>query len=313
MIGIIVMSYGSPLSVDDIDHYFSHILNGRIPPIEQLKKVKDEFLSLESPDPLGFYTEQQAEALQNLLQLKGHEQVRVYPAFKHAAPFVEDAVKQLVEEDVSQIFTLPLTPIYSKTGVGQYQQMVRDYVEQLGSTIPVSDIGNWHLHETFVEVLAKRVSKALAWLSKEAQMKTTVVFTAHSKPGTAEKNQEYCEQFMAIAEQVAKKAAIANWKIAYRSGRPNQEWLSPDVKEVIKQEADAGQKGIVVCELLSITANMEVLSEIGYECKQLSNSLGLEFVRSEFLNDSTDFLLALSTIVETYLENALVKSKGDWG
>lgn len=302
MIGIIVMSYGSPQSIDDVESYFTHILNGRTPPAEHLNRIVEQFRSLETADLLGSYTVQQAEALQKLLRLTWDQEVKVYAGCKHAPPFMEDMLQRMIEDNVTQVVTLPLTPLYSKTGVGVYRQAVRDYLNERNISIPVVDIEHWHLDAEFVDALAKRVNTAIQWLSEEGRAKSTVVFTTHSKPGTFEKNEVYCRQFAALAEQIAKKLEVADWRLAYRSARPGQEWLGPDVKEVIFEEAARGQKGIVGCDLLTIASNLEALHEVGRDCKQFAKEQKVEYVRAEFLNDSADFMFALASIVKRQLQ-----------
>lgn len=192
-----------------------------------------------------------------------------------------------------------MLPLYSHSGVGQYLQTVN---EALGdqATISTLDITSWHLHPKFVSVLVKRVKQALDWLSDSVQENSTVIFTTHSLPGTPEKHPEYTTQFVALAEKIAQELQLSSWRIAYRSARNKQGWLEPELKEVIREEAQAGKKGIVTCDLLSITANIEVIHELGTECMELTHELGLEYVHTEFLNDSADFMLALADIV---LEN----------
>ena len=302
MLGIILMSYGSPQSIDEVESYFTHILNGRTPSPEQLNRVVEQFRQLETADPLGPYTEQQAEALQKLLQLTYNQEVKVCAGFKHASPYIEDALLKLASEKVTHLATLPLTPIYSDTGVGVYQEAVRKCLEQNNIQIPVTDIQHWHLHPEYISALARRVSTAVRWLSEDARAKSTVVFATHSKPGTVEKNQDYCGQFFAMAKQIADQLGLEHWRIAYRSARPNQPWLGPDVKEAIREEAAKGQKGVVVCDLLTVAANLEVLHEIGRDCKKLAEELDVELVRSEFLNDSADLIFALATIVQEQLQ-----------
>ncbi|MFJ5624268.1 ferrochelatase [Peribacillus loiseleuriae] len=296
MLGIILMSYGGPESVDEIESFFTHILQGRKPSPEQLKPIVEQYSALGSPDPLRTKTKRQAEALQYVLKQSGMTEIKVYPAYKHASPYIEETVGLMIAEGVTHVVTLPMTPFYTAKGVGQYQRSVQDEIEKRELTIPVSHIDNWFLHPDYIAVLASRVKEALNWLPKSAREQSTVVFTAHSQPGNEEKHQEYVKQFTGLAERVATKLNVTNWKIAYRSARQKQNWLGPDIKNVIHKEAENGKKGIVTCELLSLTNNVEVLQEIGVECQEIANTLGIHYVRTEFLDDSIDFIHALANI-----------------
>ena len=76
--------------------------------------------------------------------------------------------------------------------------------------------------------------------------------------------------------------------------------------DVIRLEAEQGTKGIITCELLSVIADIEVFFEIGQKCQELCENLGLEFVRTEFPNDSFDFILAVAAIVKEKVKSAQV-------
>ncbi|MDQ0252740.1 protoheme ferro-lyase [Evansella vedderi] len=54
----------------------------------------------------------------------------------------------------------------------------------------------------------------------------------------------------------------------------------------------------VACDLLSVTSNIEVLYDIGYDCQPLCKKWGLEFIRTEIPTDSYDFIIALTNIVK---------------
>ena len=76
--------------------------------------------------------------------------------------------------------------------------------------------------------------------------------------------------------------------------------------DVIRLEAEQGMKGIIICELLFVIADIEVFFEIGQKCQELCENLGLEFVRTEFPNDSFDFILAVAAIVKEKVKSAQV-------
>lgn len=306
MIGIVLMSYGSPISLDKTSEFFKHILQGKEPSEQQIAKVQEMYRSLGTYDLLRTVTERQAEALDKLLQSSFSEEIRVYAGFKHCSPFVEDIVKSLVEEKASCIVALPLVPFYSKTGVESYLQNVRQSLEVLNSDAKLVEITDWHQHEQLVSVIAKRVKAGLEWLGSQDEKSFSVLFTAHSQRGNRETHQVYDSQFRQLAEAVAKKLNVTNYQIAYRSAGPNRDiWLGPFVEDVIRQEKEKGIEGIVVCELMALVENGEVIKDIGHKLQSFVESEGLKYVRTEFLNDSTDFMLALTNIVKEQIKTEM--------
>ncbi|MGG3889422.1 ferrochelatase [Metabacillus fastidiosus] len=314
MIGVIIFAYGAPSSIDDLEEYYTNIRYGKIPSVEDMEAAKERFRQTGTADLLGAVTERQAQALSHSLQHIFIEKVKVYTAYKHTPSFVEDTVEKMVQEGVTYVITLPLNPLYSKTGTGLYQRKVHKALEKMGISIPVLDINHWHTHPELVTVIANRLEIAVNWLPGNVHNETAVIFTAHSQPGKPETHKIYSEQFLELAQSIAKKLQLKTWKIAYRSaGSHGELWSGPDIKEVIRDEAGKGRRGIVTCDLLSLTANIEVLYDIGYDCQKLCKELGLEFNRAELLNDSYDFIIALTNIVKErafscdLFQNCLIK------
>jgi len=270
-----------------------------LPPREALEAGKNLFRRLGVCDPLYAITSRQASALQRRLNKATREEIRVYIGARHTRPFIVEAVDALVRDGADGAAVLPMSLLYSKTGIGKDLKLVRDELLTRNPTIPVLDIIHWCLNPSFVGLLANRARLAWDWLPAAAKEKAAMVFTAHSKPGKPHANLVYSEQFERLARAVAQKADIPKWRLAYRSGGPApQKWLGPDILEVIQEEAGKGTKGIVVCELTSVTENVEVLYDTGSEPQRVAHSLGMEFVRAEFLNDADDFMTVFADIVE---------------
>jgi ferrochelatase len=298
MIGVLLCAYGAPDSIDQLGEYYKHIRHGKAPDRDELKAVKERYRQLKTVDLLRSVTQRQAEGLAHALKQGTSERFQVYTAFKHTSPFVEETVERMVQDGVDRIFTLPLSPLYSKTGTGLYQHQVRKTIEKSGYQVNVFDIDYWHLHPQLINVLSGRLRLALQWLPQNVKQKTSVIFTAHSQPGKPETHRAYIDSFTQLAQRLADEVQLTRWLLAYRSaGSHEEKWLGPDIKEVIITEGKIGTKGIVVCDLLSLTANVEVLYDLGEVCRQLCKRFGMEFVRAEFANDAYDFVLALSQIV----------------
>lgn len=299
MIAVLYYAYGAPKSRDDIESYFSHILSGKKVPAPMLENIKGMFLTSGYPDFIRSSTERIAKGLTYLLNDKVNEQVRVYPAYKHTAPFLEDAYEQAVRDGATKIITMPINPILSASGGGAVHTEVAALNE--GASIPHIAMTNYHLDEALVEVFADRVKRAFDWLSKEGQKNAYVLFTVHSQPINPEVNATYVKQFEELAQAVAEKANIVNYKAVYRSGKPAG-WLAPDVKDVMRELTTDGATGFVTCELLSISADVESYIEVNRECQDVTKELNVELAVSEFLGDSFDTVVALANIIENRIK-----------
>ena len=299
MIAVIYYAYGAPKSIDDVEPYFSHILNGKKVPAPMLENIVAMFKKSGFPDFIRSSTERIASGIEAILNRDFDEEVRVYPAYKHTEPFVADAYAQAVETGASKIVTLAINPILSATGGGAVHAEVAELnKEQAIQHIVIDD---YHLDEGIVSVYADRVRRAFDWLSIEAQNSAYVLFTVHSQPLDPDRNAPYVKQFEQLAAAIAQKAGIDRFQCVYRSGK-KEGWLLPDVKDSMRSLNENGAQGFVTCELLSISADVESFNEINLECQEVAAELKVDFAVSEFPGDSFDAVMALSNLIKKRIE-----------
>lgn len=299
LIGLITFAYGAPTSIDDLQAYYTHINNGRKQDPQKIEAMKSQYHHLAVGDTLGSITTRQIKALQHALQPFFKEKLKAYSGFKHTPPFVSDVVQQMIEDGVTKIITVPIHPLYTKSGYIYYQVLVNSALKKLKANIPVVHIEKWHRHPKLIEVLSNRVKAAYDFMPAKTRKKTKVIFTSHSVAGNNETHVKFGEHFTALAASITEKLAITDWQIAYRSaGDHGDVWSGPDILDVIREEAANGCAGIVICELLSVTSNIEAQFDIGYDVQALCKQLNVAFFRTSFLDDSYDFIMALTEIVK---------------
>ena len=83
MIAVIYYAYGAPKSLDDVEPYFTHILNGKKVPAPMLNNIVGMFKKPGTPDFIRSSTERIAKGLTTLLNGRLDEEVQVYTAYKH--------------------------------------------------------------------------------------------------------------------------------------------------------------------------------------------------------------------------------------
>jgi len=299
MKAILMIIYGAPSSLDEVDDFYKDIYHGNIPSAQVLEAGRNQFRDLGVCDPLYAITNRQATALQRRLKGVLEEDVQVYIGTRHTKPFISEAIDAILRDGADGVAVIPMSLLYSKTGIGMYLKVVSDELRLRNKNISVLDITHWCFTSSSIEILANRARAAWNWLPVAVRDQSVMIFTAHSKPGKPRVNRIYSEQFQLLAQAVALRAGISKWRLAYRSGGPApQTWLGPDIQDVIKEEADSGMKGIATCELMSVTENVEVLRDMGSSAQNTARLLGMEFVRAEFLNDADDFMGVLADIIK---------------
>lgn len=295
-VGVLVMAYGSPEDLHDVERYYTHIRGGRPPPPHLLEELVERYRAIGGRSPLPEITSAQARGLQERLG------VRCYVGFKHAPPFIADAVGAFARDDVQRAVGLVMAPHHSSLSVGDYARRAERAARELGWPGRVDVIPSWHLAPGYVAWLADRVREVTAGLREQAG-DALVIFSAHSLPARiVDAGDPYPDQLAATAEAVARRAGIARFRVGWQSaGRTDEPWLGPDVTEIIKQLARDGERAAVVCPCGFVADHLEVLYDIDIEATGLAGRLGMTLARTPSPNDDPAFLDALAAVVETAL------------
>jgi ferrochelatase len=295
------MAYGTPRSKEEILPYYTDIRRGRPPTDEQLHDLTNRYEAIGGLSPLKQLTEDQRDALQDELNSISPHQFQVFLGLKHASPFIEETVAEVVELGYKKIVGLVLAPHYSSYSIGQYMDRVRAVAEPAGIT--VSGIDSWAREEAFIDFLANDMREKLASLPE----RTKVLFTAHSLPQRIiDGGDPYPEELRATAELVAEKVGLtrwSDWSIAWQSaGRTPEPWIGPDILEVIdsfasQSASDEPIDGVLVSACGFVADHLEVLFDLDIEAAKHAESHGIAFARTACVNANPSVMAALARSV----------------
>ncbi|MFN2388901.1 MAG: ferrochelatase [Actinomycetota bacterium] len=296
--GVLVMSYGTPRSLEEVASYYTDIRHGRPPPPHLLDELTARYRAIGGRSPLYEITRAQAAGIE------ARTGVRTYVGQKHAPPFIDDAVASLAAEGVGVCAGLVLAPHYSALSVGDYRARVNRAAARIGWAGRLEMIESWHLEEGYLAFLTGAVEGALLELAEPARRGAVVLFTAHSLPaGILERGDPYPEQLRETAAAVAARAPLERWDVAWQSaGRTEAPWLGPDVTEVVQDLARRGVGAVVICPCGFVADHLEVLYDIDIEARRVADALGIALVRTRSPNDDPAFLDALGRVVARALE-----------
>ncbi|KPV42335.1 ferrochelatase [Alicyclobacillus ferrooxydans] len=295
-IGVLVMAYGTPRSLEEVEAYYTHIRRGRAPSPELLQNLIDRYQAIGGVSPLNEITRAQAEGIEERLNKSNQGSFKVYLGMKHNAPFIADAVADMAQDGVSHAVTLVLAPHYSTMSVANYQKAANEKATELGHPDFVH-VDSWHLEPKFIELLSDRVAEALKLFpSKDA---VRVLFTAHSLPERIlQVGDPYPTQLRETGDAVAAALGLTNYSFGWQSaGRTEEKWLGPDVLDVLRELHEAGENDVVICPTGFVSDHLEVLYDVDIECQGLAKSLGMHLERTASLNADPRFLDLLSDVV----------------
>lgn len=306
-IGVLVMSYGTPVSIEEVESYYTHIRRGHPPTPEQLQDLENRYKAIVGGVfPLRMNTDNQVKALQEALDVKtAHTDYsfHCYQGLKHAPPFIEDGITNMHTDGITQAIGIVLAPHYSVMSVGSYIKRAEQQAEQLG--IQMQFVKSYHLHPSLIEALAKRVESSLSLFEEAGAIRddVKVLFSAHSLPARIlEMGDPYQEQLLATSEAVAKKTGVHNWQFTWQSaGRTAEPWLGPDILETLKDLSEEQVEDVLVAPVGFVSDHLEVLYDLDIEAKTVAKELDMRLMRIDSLNTDPLYMEALSdTIMKTW-------------
>jgi len=293
-IGVLVMAYGTPAGLDDVERYYTKIRHGRPPTPELLTELQDRYAAIGGISPLLEITQAQVAGIAAGLEAAEPGRYVVALGQKYTAPFIEDGVETLLGLGVERIIGLVLAPHFSTMSIAQYADRA---IAAAAGRVPVSVVRSWHLEPGYLDLLTGYVGDAIERAG--GQEGCEVLFTAHSLPQRIlEHGDPYPDQLAETAAALAERAGVERWSVAWQSaGRTADPWIGPDVLDVLRDRSAAGARAVVVCSCGFVADHLEVLYDLDIEAQALADELGLTFARTASPNADPAFTQTLAGIV----------------
>ncbi|NMO95398.1 ferrochelatase [Paenibacillus lemnae] len=304
-IGVLVMSYGTPQSMEDVEAYYTHIRRGNKPTEEQLKELTDRYDAIVGGVfPLRENTDRQVSTLQETLnrdsRAQGVEFV-CYQGLKHASPFIEDGVEQMVKDGITQAVGIVLAPHYSTMSVGTYIKRAQEKAEETG--LKIAFVESYHMHPVFIDLLASRVSAVLDQFQEAGALRENVrvLFSAHSLPERIlSMGDPYQDQLLETSKAVAEKAGIGKWQFTWQSaGRTHEPWLGPDILDTLQDLKQEQVEDILVAPIGFVSDHLEVLYDLDIEAVSTAKEMDMRLMRTQSLNSDPKYMETLADCVIT--------------
>jgi ferrochelatase len=297
VIGVLVMAYGGPASLDEIPGYLADIRHGRPTPRRVLDEITENYRAIGGASPLLEVTRRQVDAL--AAELGG--EYRCYLGMRHWAPWIEDVVGEMLEDGVKRAVSLVLAPHFSALSVAKYQQKVADGLELYRGRIDFEHVASYHDAPGLVEAFASRVEEGIARWPEDERDRVHVVFSAHSLPQRVlDAGDPYGEQCVDTARLVAERAGLLDdrWSWAYQSaGRTPEPWAGPDLGEHLQVLAARGVRDVVSVPVGFVSDHVEILFDIDRRAAEIAAGLGMRLERPPALNDDPVFTATLAELV----------------
>lgn len=299
--GILLMAYGTPNTLDEVEAYYTDIRGGRPPSPELLHELTARYERIGGRTPLLDITRAQARALQ--AELGGA--LPVYVGMKHWHPYIAEAVAEIVRDGVERLIALALAPHYSRFSIDGYIQRVRDAMSQTGATFDAVFVESWNDHPLFIQSIAERMQEGHASLGVNNWEDVLVIFSAHSLPERVlQSGDPYPDELRETCVLVAAQLGLrpTGWRFAYQSaGRTGDKWLGPDILDALDVAAAEGHRRVLLAPIGFVADHLEILYDLDLEAAARARALELQLQRIPSPNATPRFIQALAAVIREHL------------
>jgi protoporphyrin/coproporphyrin ferrochelatase len=301
---VLLISFGGPQGLADIRPFLDNVLRGRPVSPARREEVAHHYEMFGGVSPLTEYTMKQAEGLRARLAAAGTP-LPVYVGMRNWHPYLKDTLAEMSRVGVRRALGFIAAAYGSYSSCQQYKENVRDarraVIESGGRDVEVTYAHGWHTHDKFIEANVQHVREALAKLPGAMATRARIIFTAHSIPEPMAAVSRYREQLHETATQIASRLGRSDWALVYqsRSGRPQDPWLEPDIRDYLRASSAVGLEAAVLSPIGFVCDHIEVLYDLDTEAAAVARELGINVALAETVNDDPLFLDMMAEVVLT--------------
>ncbi len=302
MKALLLLAFGGPRSLDEVEFLLTRLFNGRKPSPEQLDRVKERYRLIGGASPLPEITWGQAKALEKKLNAKGYP-FKSYVGMRYAHPLIGETMKEILRDGIKRVIAIPMAPFRSRASTGAYVDEVNRVQKDLKGAFEISFVEGWYLHPEFLEAIQEKVREGLMEFSPEKRKKVHLIFTAHSLPRSIIESDPYAREIEASIKGVLEGLEPISWHMAYQSkGGGPEEWAGPDVESVLEDLSKEKIREVLVVPIGFVSDHIEILYDIDILYQEKARLLKMVLKRTPSLNDSERFIEALASIVEEHMK-----------
>ncbi|HEY4753318.1 MAG TPA: ferrochelatase [Candidatus Limnocylindrales bacterium] len=291
---ILLMAYGSPDNLDQVEAYYTDIRRGSPPPPHLLEELKDRYRAIGGGSPLSRIVGEQRAAVEAELAARGTP-MPVYAAMRHIAPRIGDVVRQMAADGVERFAAIALAPQKSSNAAG-YRRAVDVGLTGIENAPEVRFVESWHDAVRFIEALAATTRELLDRFPDPDAV--TLMFTAHSLPArVVAEGDPYPDELAGTAALVAGAVGRMDYTFAFQSaGRTDEPWLGPDILAEIRRLAAEGVTELAIRPVGFVADHLEVLYDLDIEAKGVASEVGIRLERARSMNTDPVFIAGLADV-----------------
>ncbi len=285
---VVLMAYGSPENISDIDYYLQDIFGSNpVPPEARADNLK-KYALFGNRSPSNHILASLRKKLESSLSPYGFD---VLLAFKHWKPGLATVADEIRTGDYSTVVCVPLFPFPSN---GVFDSYATPFTTQLVHNRfagKIEYINGFYNLPGYADLWRARL---LPEIDKGAY--DVIALTAHSLPNSRSSEQEYKDSFYTLCNSLAgstKTKTIYGFQSRSRYGNS---WLEPAIQKVVLSEK--GLSNLLAAPIGFCYEHLEVLYDLDIDFSRFLGENGISYKRIRLLNDDDDFVSFLSRTVK---------------
>ncbi|WP_297218107.1 ferrochelatase [Thermoplasma sp.] len=264
---LLLLSYGSPERIEDVDEYLKNIFNGKQVPeaIREENLKKYEMFGGRSP------SNRIIESIGKKLQDRFGGEIDVLLAYKHWNPSIEEIAGNLAGYD--NVVAMPLFSFYSESVRDSYLNPLLAAFKRYNISARMEFVNGLANNDLFQPMWANIISECTG-------SKTFHIFDAHSLPN-AQREEDYLFWLRYSTYKISQILGISHSDFGFQGG--HEGWLGPSIYSLIDK---IEEKNVTVIPISFLYDHLEILYDLDYEFRKALEARGKIYTRVKMPNDS---------------------------
>jgi ferrochelatase len=253
-----------------------------------------------------------------LAPIVANDTTSLYLAMRYGQPAILDVLRQMREDGVTEIVTVPLYPHYAMSSTGTAIAECEKSLARLRWHPKVRTVAPFYAHPKYIEALVSRISKSLATAHWEH-----LLFSYHGLPERHLKKTDptgvhcmrqssccqtpsaahatcYRHQVFETTRLVAEAMGLRpdQYSVSFQSRLGRDKWLEPFTDPHVEMLSQRGIKHLAVVCPAFVADCLETIEEIGeVTCEKFLHMGGESFTLVPCMNADSEWVAALAEIV----------------
>ncbi|HVJ68891.1 MAG TPA: ferrochelatase [Caulifigura sp.] len=303
---LLVVSFGGPEGPDDVIPFLENVLRGRNVPRERMLEVAQHYQRFGGISPINAQNRALIAALRSELDAHGID-LPIYFGNRNWHPLLADTLEEMSRDGRTHTLAFVTSGQSSYSGCRQYRENILAAQQHVGESAPAVDkLRVFYNHPDYIAAEADRILAELAKFSPADREEVHLLCTAHSIPNSMAGRCDYVKQLTEttwlLAEILGVPAERVQLVYQSRSGRPEDPWLEPDVKDAMTALHQKGVNNLVIAPIGFLSDHIEIMFDLDEECVQLAQELGITMHRAGTVGTHPRFITMIRKLIQERLD-----------